>query len=100
MAGIPKIPEISILETLFFNQVKTSKAIAHDLQEYHRAEDGTEKKSYDFLVTAVRRYLDRERLESNRERVARTLGASSSSASSGCGWEDRVHSKGILCQME
>ena len=85
MAGIPKVPEISILETLFFNQVKTSKAIAHDLQEYHRAEEGTEKKSYDFLVTAVRRYLDRERLESNRERVARTLGASSSSAAPAVG---------------
>ena len=56
MAGIPKVPEVSILETLFFNQVKNSKAIAHDLQEYHRAEEGSEKKTYDFLVTAVRRY--------------------------------------------
>ena len=34
MAGIPKVPEVSILETLFFNQVENSKAIAHDLQEY------------------------------------------------------------------
>ena len=56
MAGIPKVPEVSILETLFFNQVENSKAIAHDLQEYHRAEEGSEKKTYDFLVTAVRRY--------------------------------------------
>ena len=85
MAGIPKVPEINILETLFFNQLKNSKAIAHDLQEYHRAEEGTDKKSYDFLVTAVRRYLDRERLESNRERVARTLGASSSNAAPAVG---------------
>ena len=85
MAGIPKVPEISILETLFFNQVKNSKAIAHDLQEYHRAEEGTDKKSYEFLVTSVRRYLDRERLESNRERVARTLGASSSNAAPAVG---------------
>ena len=87
MAAIPKVPEVSVLETLFFNQVKISKAIAHDLQEYHRAEDGSDKKTYDFLVTAVRRYLDRERLESNRERVARTfgLGASSSSAAPAVG---------------
>jgi|OrbCmetagenome_4_1107370.scaffolds.fasta_scaffold70303_3 hypothetical protein len=84
MAGIPKVPEVSILETLFFNQVKNSKAIAHDLQEYHR-EEGSEKKTYDFLVTAVRRYLDRERLESNHERVARTLRASSSSAAPAVG---------------
>ena len=33
MAGIPKVPEVSVLETLFFNQVKNSKAIAHDLQD-------------------------------------------------------------------
>ena len=85
MAGSPKVPEVSILETLFFNQVKNSKAIAHDLQEYHRAEERSDKKTYDFLVTAVRHYLDRERLESNRERVARTLGASSSSAAPAVG---------------
>ena len=46
IAGIPKVPEVSVLEALFFNQVKHGKAIAHDLQEYHRAEDGTDKKSY------------------------------------------------------
>ena len=80
---------MSALETLFFNQVKHSKAIAHDLQEYHRAEEGTNKKSYEFLVTAVRRYLDRERLESNRERVARNLGASSSNAQFVGSCEDR-----------
>ena len=85
IAGIPKVPKVSVLETLFFNQVKHSKAIAHDLQEYHRAEEGTDKKSYDFLVTAVRRYLGRERPESNRERVARNLGASSSSAAPAVG---------------
>ena len=85
IAGIPKVPEVSVLETLFFNQVKHSEAIAHDLQEYHRAEEGTNKKSYEFLVTAVRCGLDRERLESNRERVARNLGASASNAAPAVG---------------
>ena len=85
IAGIQKVPEVSVLESMFFNQVKHSKAIAHDLQEYHRDEEGTDKKSYDFLVTAVRRYLDRERLESNRERLARNLGASCSSAAPAVG---------------
>ena len=80
IAGIKNVPDETVLETLFFNQVKNNRSIAHDLQEYHRAEEGTEKKSYTFLITAVRRFLDRERLESNRERVARTLGAASSSA--------------------
>ena len=73
LAGIVKVPEESVLETLFYNQVKNCKAIAHDLNEYHRADEGTEKRKYDFLVSAVRRHLDRERLETNRERVARNL---------------------------
>ena len=29
--------------------MKNSKSIAHDLNEYHRAEEGSEKHSYDFL---------------------------------------------------
>ena len=73
LAGIVKVPEESVLETLFYNQVKNCKATAHDLNEYHRADEGTEKRKYDFLVSAVRRHLDRERLETNRERVARNL---------------------------
>ena len=31
LAGIVKVPEESVLETLFYNQVKNCKAIAHDL---------------------------------------------------------------------
>ena len=34
---------------------------------------GTDKHTYDFLVSAVRRHLDRERLEANRDRVAKGL---------------------------
>eukprot|EP00435_Cladocopium_sp_Y103_P062131 s659_g23.t1 len=73
LAGIVKMPDESVLETLFYNQVKNCKAISHDMNEYHRAEEGTEKRKYDFLVSAVCRHLDRERLETNRERVARNL---------------------------
>ena len=100
MAGIPKVPEVSVLETLCFNQVKNSKAIAHDLQEYHRAEEGSDKKTYEFLVAAVRRYLDRERLEPNRERVARTLGASSSSAAPAVGEKTGYIPKGYCAKWK
>ena len=78
LAGIQKVPDENVLETLFLNQIKNSKNINHDLQEYFRAEDGSSTKSYDYLITAVRRFLERERLEVNRERIARNLGASSS----------------------
>ena len=95
LAGIQKIPDDSVLETLFLNQVKNSKNISHDLQEYYRAEDGsTATKSYDYLITAVRRFLERERLEVNRERIARNLGASKTCKACDCygwlGWKRRV----------
>ena len=49
LAGIIKVPGNDVLETLFYNQVKNSKSLAHDLNEYQRAEEGSEKHSYDFL---------------------------------------------------
>ena len=79
IAGITKTLDDFVLETLFYQQVKSCRSISHDLQEYHRAEEGTPKKSYDFLVNAVRRYLERQRLEYNRDRLAHNLGAPSSS---------------------
>ena len=81
LAGIVQAPDESVLETLFYKQVKNCKAIQHDMNEYHRADEGTEKRTYSFLVSAVRRHLDRERLEANRDRVAKGLsGASRPSA--------------------
>jgi len=73
LAGIVQTPAESVLETLFYKQVKSCKAIQHDMNEYHRADEGTEKRTYAFLVSAVRRHLDRERLEANRDRVAKGL---------------------------
>ena len=80
LAGLEKIPDVSVLETLLYNQVKNCRAINHDMNEYHRAADGSATKSYDFLVQAVRRHLDRTRLETNRERIARNLGSHPSSS--------------------
>ena len=76
LAGIVQTPDESVLETLFYKQVKNCKAIQHDMNEYHRADEGTDKRNYSFLVSAVRRHLDRERLEANRDRVAKGLSGS------------------------
>jgi len=73
LAGIRQVPDVSVLETLFYKQVKNCRAIAHDLNEYQRAAEGDAKRSYEFLIDSVRKHLDRERLEVNRERVARGL---------------------------
>ena len=91
LAGITKVPGNDVLETLFYKQVKNSKSIAHDLNEYHRAEEGSEKHSYDFLLGAVRRHLDRERLESNRDRVARNLAGSQRASTPAVGAEKKTY---------
>ena len=75
MAGVPQAPDESILEYLFYTQVRYHRAIAHDIAEYQRAEQGTPRHSYEYLVSAVRLQLERERLETNRERIARGLGS-------------------------
>ena len=77
-AGVPteQLPSDQVLETLFYRQVKNSKKISHDLEEYKRAPEGSTIKSYSYLVKAVHRFLHDERFESNRERIAANLGAS------------------------
>ena len=73
-AGITHPPDPSALETLFYEQVKNVRAIQHDIEVYNRAEEGTENHSYKFLVDSAQRYLRRERLESNRDRIHSSLG--------------------------
>ena len=51
---------VAVLETLFYQQVKNHRAIAHDIEEYHPAEEVSSKHCYQFLYDAVRRHLMRE----------------------------------------
>ena len=78
--GVTHLPETTVLETLFYQQVKNHRAIAHDIEEYHRAEEGSSKHCYQFLYDAVRRHLMRERLEDNRGRIAASVGGAKTSA--------------------
>ena len=78
--GVTHLPEATVLETLFYQQVKNHRAIAHDIEEYHRAEEGSPKHCYQFLYDAVRRHLMRGRLEDNRGRIAASVGGAKTSA--------------------
>ena len=40
LAGIVQTPDESVLETLFYKQIKNCRAIQHDMNEYHRADEG------------------------------------------------------------
>ena len=66
-----KTPDDSMLEALFYNQLKKSK---HHLNVYLSASEESADHSYTYLIESVRQYLSRARLERNRERVARPNG--------------------------
>lgn len=74
-----------------YKRVQNSWSISHGLNEYHRAEEGSEKRCYEFLLGAVRRHLDRERLESNRDRVARNLAGAQRASTPAVGGEKKPY---------
>ena len=74
LSGIPVQPDNSVLEPLFHRQVKKCRDIAHDISVYDRALEGTEQRSYQFLYNAANNFLERERLQKNRDRIARQAG--------------------------
>ena len=71
IAGMKIVPEQHVLKDIFLRQIRGCRKIKYDLDTYERAKDGSYDKSYEFLVQAVRDVLTRERLQSNRDRVAR-----------------------------
>ena len=91
LAGITHVPSEEVLETLFYKQVKNSRSILHDLNEYHRAEEGSAKHSYKFLLEAVRRHLDRESREPNRDRAARSLAGDARASTPAAGGEKKQY---------
>ena len=74
LSGIPVQPDNSVLEPLFHRQVKKCRDIAHDISVYDRALEGTEQRSFQFLYNAANNFLERERLQKNRDRIARQAG--------------------------
>ena len=75
LAGMnAKTPDDSMLEALFYNQLKKSKQMQHHLNVYLSASEESAEHTYTYLIESVRQYLSRARLERNRERVARQNG--------------------------
>ena len=74
LSGIPTPPDNSVLEPLFHRQIKKCKVIDHDIQVYERALEGSEQRCYEFLYKAVVNHLKRQRLQKNRDRIARQTG--------------------------
>ena len=58
------------LETLCFDKSENCQLMKYDIEEFDRASEKSEQKSYAFLLFRnIRDLLDRERLRSNRNRI-------------------------------
>ena len=62
------------LEVLFYEQLKDSKALAAEVAHYNRQMRGHVDRSYEFLLTSLRRLLERNRQASTRKAMKDALG--------------------------
>ena len=70
IAGMGNEQNEKNFEALFHRQIRKFRPLSHDLNEYERAEEGTEKHSYKFLIDASRNYLERKRLVHMRDAMS------------------------------
>ena len=60
---------------MFKEQIKVYKHIEHDIATYHRAKPGDPERSYNFLMSSAKSYLQRQREDKNRKAVQDKLSA-------------------------
>ena len=70
LAGMKKTPSDEDLEVIFLRQMRKSKALTIDVAQYDRADPGNPDRSYEFLIRAARRFVEKKILESNRHAIA------------------------------
>ena len=75
LTGMSHVPDPATLKDLFYREVRKFRKLRFDLDVYERAPEGSSDRSYEFLINSVRRYLDRERLRTNREKIAQSHSA-------------------------
>ena len=69
LAVMAKTPPEDVLETLFRKQLYGSQAVKDQIAYYDRLEVGHKDKTYDFLVSMVRKHLDTKRRHRAREEL-------------------------------
>ena len=75
LTGMSHVPDPATLKDLFYREVRKSRKLRFDLDVYERAVEGSNDRSYEFLINSVRRYLDRERLRTYREKISQSHAA-------------------------
>ena len=71
VAGMKHLPDNNTLKNIFLREVREAKRMEYDLRVYERSREGSDTRTYQYLVQAVRDILSRDRLKENRERIAR-----------------------------
>jgi hypothetical protein len=73
LAGMKDPPPENTLQVMLYDQVRNVTALATDIAVYDRATPGTEERSYNFLMKAIKRVLERHRQEKNRRDIEKSL---------------------------
>ena len=61
LISMHKVPEKALLESMFRTQIEKHLGLKEDMAYYERLPRGHDDKSYDFLLSVVRRYLEKRR---------------------------------------
>ena len=80
IAGMNMEVEDKWLEAYFHKNIKKFRPLSHDLAIYDRAPEGSAEKTYKFLITSARNYLERKRIDKMRDATKRSLWGGTSSA--------------------
>ena len=75
IAGISHVPEELTFRDILLRQIRGSHRLKYDLETYDRAKEGTETRSYQFLLTSIKNLLTREHVRRNRNKIAKAHGA-------------------------
>jgi hypothetical protein len=74
LCNISRLPATEELAILLYRELAKSKVLEYDLAHYRRLPSTDPNKSYHFLYSCARRYLDEQRREKNRASMAKASG--------------------------
>ena len=76
LAGMQEEPSSEALKILFYDRVKKSPALAHDIAYYDRLENNHADETYEWLLRRSRRLIEVKRYDANRSQIASALNSS------------------------
>ena len=85
MSGLSHTPDETTLRDILVGELRQSKRLQYDIEIYDRAREGSEQRTYRFLVGSLKDLLTRERKRKNRDRIARSHGDKYGAAASSPG---------------